>query len=138
MPSTSAPATGAFLDQPYLSLEDAASFADKSERTIRRWTEAGRRDRGVLPALRSVHGVHIRTSDLVSYLRPVPVRPDDADSAERGCNDPHVATRRCSECRELAVFDELSDVIARVVSTAPPLTDEQRQRLAVILSGGAR
>lgn len=34
-------------------------------------------------------------------------------------------------------FDDLADAVQRVVAAAPPLTSEQRERLAVILGGAA-
>ncbi|WP_104086292.1 AlpA family transcriptional regulator [Arthrobacter sp. GMC3] len=36
------------------------------------------------------------------------------------------------------LFDDLADSVQRVVAKAPPLTPEQRERLAVILGGASR
>lgn len=49
----------------------------------------------------------------------------------RDDNDPDLITAR----RDLAEAN-LADYIRRVVDTAPPLTAEQRDRLALLLRGG--
>lgn len=48
-------------------------------------------------------------------------------------NDPE----RVSAARADLAAAKLEEYIARVVATAPPLTVEQRDRLAVLLRGGA-
>lgn len=125
----------------YIALADAAVVAQRSSRTVRRWTEVGRRDRGVLPAAHTVHGVRVRISDLIEYMQPVPTgaehtRHESLTSSEAGSiSDTGSINSDASDA--LAPFDQLADAVARVVSVAPPLTDAQRERLAVIL-GGAR
>jgi hypothetical protein len=119
----------------YISLADAAAVAQRSSRTVRRWTEVGRHDRGVLPAAHTVDGVRVRISDLIGYMQPIPTgvehtRHESLPSSVAGPFDSDASDA-------LAPFDQLADAVARVVSAAPPLTDAQRERLAVIL-GGAR
>lgn len=119
----------------YIALADAAAVAQKSIRTVRRWTEVGRRDRGLLPAAHTMHGVRVRISDLIEYMQPVPT---GAEQTRRESLPPSGAESFSSDASDaLAPFDQLADAVARVVSAAPPLTDAQRERLAVIL-GGAR
>jgi hypothetical protein len=117
----------------YISLADAAAVARRSSRTVRRWTEVGRHDRGVLPAAHTVDGVRVRISDLIGYMQPVPTgvehrRHESLPSSVAGPFDSDASDA-------LAPFDQLADAVARVVSVAPPLTDAQRERLAVILGG---
>ena len=119
----------------YIALTDAAAVAQRSSRTVRRWTEVGRRDRGVLPAARTVHGVRVRRSDLIEYMQPVPTGTDHTRRESLRSTGSESFDPDASDA--LAPFDQLADAVARVVSAAPPLTDAQRERLAVIL-GGAR
>jgi len=118
-----------------LSLADAAALARRSSRTIRRWTKVGRRDRGVLPAAHTVHGIRVRVSDLIEYLESVPAGADH--STPGFIQSPGTRKLDSNAPDTLAPFEQLADAVARVVSDAPPLTDTQRERLAVIL-GGAR
>lgn len=53
-------------------------------------------------------------------------------SRDRAPDDPELVDAR----RDLRA-QKLADHIARAVSEAPPLTDEQRARLAGLLTGGA-
>lgn len=119
----------------YVSLADAAAVAQRSSRTVRRWTEVGRLDRGVLPAAHTVHGVRVRISDLIEYMQPVPTGAEHTTHESLGSYGAGSFSSGASEA--LAPFDQLADAVTRVVSLAPPLTDAQRERLAVIL-GGAR
>jgi hypothetical protein len=119
----------------YIALADAAAVAKRSSRTVRRWTEVGRRDRGVLPAAYTVHGVRVRISDLIEYMQPVPTGADHSRHAPLTL--PEAGSFDSKASHALAPFDQLADAVSRVVSAAPPLTDAQRERLAVIL-GGAR
>lgn len=70
-----------------LALEDVAALTGKAERTVRRWTEVGRRDRGLLRAVHTVNGLRFRAQDVEDYLRPRPVlssdgpRPVDLEAA---------------------------------------------------------
>lgn len=43
-----------------------------------------------------------------------------------------------TELRRQLKAERLAEHIAKVVAEAPPLTDEQRDRLAVLLRGGGR
>jgi hypothetical protein len=122
-------------DDKYISFADAAALARRSSRTVRRWTEVGRRDRGVLPAARTVHGVRVRISDLIEYMQPVPTGAEHTRHESFPASGAGPFNSDASDA--LAPFDHLADAVARVVSLAPPLTDAQRERLAVIL-GGAR
>jgi hypothetical protein len=114
------PTTVDVLDDYDLSLDDVGAIIKKNPRTARRWVEVGRKDRGRLPAAQTVHGLRVRSADLAEYVRPIksglqptPAAVDDA----------------------LEVVEGDDAVIARVVATFPPLTQEQRERLAVILGG---
>jgi len=118
-----------------LSLADAAALARRSSRTVRRWTKVGRHDRGVLPAAHTVHGIRVRVSDLIEYLEYVPTGADH--STLESIQTPKTLKLDSGALDTLAPFEQLADAVARVVSDAPPLTDTQRERLAVIL-GGAR
>lgn len=113
------PTTVDILDDYDLSLDDVGAIIKKDPRTARRWIEAGRKDRGRLPAAQTVLGLRVRSADLAEYVRPIKAgsqqRPATVDDA-------------------LEVVDD-DAVIARVVATFPPLTPEQRERLAVILGG---
>lgn len=122
-------------DDEYISFADAAALAEKSSRTVRRWTEVGRRDRGLLPAAHTVHGVRVRIRDLIEYMQPVPTGTEHARRESFPSSGAGSFNSDASDA--LAPFDQLADAVARVVSGAPPLTDAQRERLAVIL-GGAR
>lgn len=51
----------------------------------------------------------------------------------REANDPELVDAR----RKLAA-ERIATYIARVVDAAPPLTDEQRDRLSALLRGGGR
>lgn len=44
---------------------------------------------------------------------------------------------RIEQTRRDLAAERLASYIAKVVDAAPPLTDEQRDRLAVLLRGGA-
>ncbi len=57
--------------------------------------------------------------------------------ASRNPNDPQAAAAVTIAKRDYYAT-ALEDYITKVVNEAPPLTDEQRSRLAVILRGGAR
>jgi len=118
-----------------LSLADAAALARRSSRTVRRWTKVGRHDRGVLQAAHTVHGIRVRVSDLIEYMESVPTGADH--SMREPIPSPGMSKLDLGASDTLAPFDQLADAVARVVSDAPPLTDTQRERLAVIL-GGAR
>jgi hypothetical protein len=54
-------------------------------------------------------------------------------SRSRGADDPDLVAAR----RNLAA-ERLAHYIERTVSTAPPLSAEQRRRLSAILNGGGR
>jgi hypothetical protein len=118
-----------------LSLADAAALARRSSRTVRRWTKIGRHDRGVLSAAHTVHGIRVRVSDLIEYMESVPTGADH--STREAILSPGTLKLDSGASDTLAPFEQLADAVARVVSDAPPLTDTQRERLAVIL-GGAR
>lgn len=67
--------TSLATDEFDLSLADLAALTNKSERTVRRWTEIGREDRGILAAAHTVHGLRFRSQDVEAYLRPRPSTP---------------------------------------------------------------
>lgn len=119
-------------DEYELTLEEAAALVHRSSRTIRRWTEVGRRDRGLLPAAHTIHGVRLRASELLEYARPVPTSTQSASHRGRQLDRAETSNRD-----QTFPLVELDDVIARVVASAPPLTAWQKERLAVILGGGA-
>lgn len=52
--------------------------------------------------------------------------------------DVHVTPERQAELRRNLTEAKLERAINEAVAAAPPLTDEQRARLASLLSGGAR
>jgi hypothetical protein len=114
------PMTVDVLDDYDLSLDDVGAIIMKNPRTARRWVEVGRKDRGRLPAAQTVHGLRVRSADLAEYVRPIKagLRPNPAAVDDA-----------------LDVVEDDDAVIARVVATFPPLTPEQRERLAVILGG---
>lgn len=62
-------------DNYSLTLSDVAAIADRDERTVRRWTEVGRGDRGRLPAVHALNGLRFKPEDVDEYLRPRPVAP---------------------------------------------------------------
>jgi hypothetical protein len=114
------PMTVDVLDDYDLSLDDVGAIIQKNPRTARRWVEVGRKDRGRLPAAQTVHGLRVRSADLAEYVRPIKsgLQPNPAAVYDA-----------------LEVVEDDDAVIARVVATFPPLTPEQRERLAVILGG---
>lgn len=116
------PMTVDVLDDYDLSLHDVGAIINKNPRTARRWVEVGRKDRGRLPAAQTVLGLRVRSADLAEYVRPI--------KSESGLQPNPAAVDAALE----GVEDD-DAVIARVVATFPPLTPEQRERLAVILSG---
>lgn len=111
------------LDDYDLSLDDVGAIIKKNPRTARRWVEVGRKDRGRLPAAQTVHGLRVRSADLADYVRPI----------KSGLQPNPAAAEQASKVIEA----DDDAVIARVVATFPPLTREQRERLAVILGGAA-
>ena len=71
-------------DEYPLSLADVAELVSKSERTVRRWTEVGRENRGLLNAAQTLNGLHFRVEDVEAYMRPRPVdrrRATNVDAA---------------------------------------------------------
>jgi hypothetical protein len=54
------------------------------------------------------------------------------NTGERSADDPVITSAKA----ELAAAN-LQSYVERVLATAPPLTDEQRDRIAAILRGGA-
>lgn len=116
------PMTVDVLDDYDLSLNDVGEIIQKNPRTARRWVEVGRKDRGRLPAAQTVHGLRVRSADLAEYVRPIKAGSQPNPAA---VND------------ALNMVEDDDVVIARVVATFPPLTPEQRERLAVILGGAS-
>lgn len=104
-----------------LTIDDAAAVAQTTERTIRRWMTHGHRHRGVLRAVRTVHGIRISSDDLAAYIRPVAL---DHQPAPTGSTAPDPEA-------------ELDAAVARVLASAPALSAEQRRKLGHIL-GSAR
>lgn len=101
---------------------DVARPSDKSERTIERWARRGLRGRGVLPAVETVHGLRFDQDEVERFLAPRPAESTEA------------ATAQFEDAVERLVrVAQLDEAIARVVAAAPPLTPEQRERLAAIL-----
>lgn len=97
-----------------LSLAEAAAIAGVHERSVRRWAETGRKDRGVLHSVETVHGMWFRSADVRAFVSPRAVAPGSRSTAAR-----------------------LGDAIACVVAEAPALTRDQRELLAVVLVGGS-
>lgn len=97
-----------------LWLHDAAAMAGASERTVRRWAQTGRRDRGVLHSVETVHGLAFRSADVAAYT--------DIRAVEPGA--------RSTRAR-------LNDAISAVVAEAPRLSQGQRTKLALALAGAS-
>lgn len=96
-----------------LSLAEAAAIAGVHERSVRRWAGTGRKDRGVLHSVETVHGLWFRSADVRAFSSPRALVPGSRSTAAR-----------------------LGDAIACVVAEAPTLTRQQREQLAVVLVGG--
>lgn len=60
-------------DEYTLTLAEVAKIVGKSERTVRRWTEVGRENRGLLDAAHTINGLCFRAEDVEAYLRPRPI-----------------------------------------------------------------
>lgn len=67
-----------------------------------------------------------------------PVRRARSSLARSYRGDVHVTPERQAELRRNLTEAKLERAINEAVAAAPPLTDEQRARLAQLLSGGAR
>ena len=92
----------------YLTLADAADLHGVTVRTLQRWLDTGLLTRYKL----GPRLVRVDRAELESLVRPD--GPGDL-RAER-----------------------LADYIERVVAEAPPLTTEQRERIAALLTGAVR
>lgn len=99
-----------------LTLPDVAAIADRDERTIRRWTEVGRGDRGRLPAVHGLNGLRFKLEDVDEYLRPRPVTP-------RG--GPRPSDIETAIAAGKAAGEKLAET---------PLTEEQKALLGTLVS----
>ncbi|POH75194.1 hypothetical protein [Arthrobacter glacialis] len=116
------PTTVDGLDDYDLPLNNFGAITRNYPHTASRRVEVDRQDCGHLPAAQTMHGTRARSADLAEYERPI-------KSVEQ--LNPAVA----NEASKVAEDD--AAVIARVVATFPPLSPEQRERLAVILGGAS-
>lgn len=92
----------------YISLQEGAARGYAAESTLRAWIADGR-----LPAVKIGGRVKITVEDLDALAIPK-------------------TTQKAARSGE-----EVDAAVARVVASAPRLTNEQRERLAVILGGGS-
>lgn len=92
----------------YISLQEGAARGYAAESTLRAWIRDGR-----LPAVKFGGRVKVTVEDLDALAIP----KTSQKAARSG--------------------GEVDAAVARVVAAAPRLTNEQRERLAIILGGGS-
>ena len=110
------------------SIRETAQYVGVDEKTVRRWIANGRL-------------TGYRMGPRLVRLDPVEVR-----ALGRPIHKPSLTTTAGSTADEGGVQSgplsedpatQLGDYIRRLVDAAPPLTDEQRSRLALLLRGAA-
>ena len=97
--------------------------------TRTRQSRAVARDRQPEPSALAHTGEHLGTDELLTHRAGVAVVSHDRSADNGGL--PAV----CCGTVEARHVEQLEDHIRRVVDAAPPLTAEQRKRLALLLTG---
>jgi excisionase family DNA binding protein len=98
------------------SISEAAEYYDVNPKTIRRWIKSG----------------HITGIRIGPKLLRVDLDELDALPRDRRADDKDLPDAK----RDLAA-ETLAEHVARVIAQAPPLTDEQRTRIAALLRTGS-